>query len=281
MFSYIHDFTTSGYLDLATIMASEIWRPLPDRLVGVSLKMYFDLPATKNYVTAFSEAYTQLPHPSCGIFILPSLPALSDASAVLSKTPHILLGAQNSHWEDSGAYTGEVSPKMLKQIGCAIVEIGHSERRRPPFNEDDQITAKKAVAAVRNGLIPLVCIGEKAKSAIMSEGVGSAILECVPQVAAILNAVPPEADVIFAYEPIWAIGAQQPATADHVLTVVKNLKTNIQERGRSGEVRILYGGSAQPGTWDALKEGVDGLFLGRFAHDIEAFKKVVREVGMA
>lgn len=262
------------------IMASEVWKPLPRHLVGVSLKMYFDLPATKKYITALWEAYTQPPHPTCGIFILPSLPALSDASAALSKTPHILLGAQNSHWEDSGAYTGEVSPKMLKQIGCGMVEIGHAERRCAPFNEDDEMTAKKAVAAVRNGLIPLVCIGEKSKRAIMSEGVGTAILECGPQVAAVLDAIPPEADIVFAYEPVWTIGAQQPASADHVLAVVKNLRMGIAGRGRSGEVRILYGGSAMPGTWEALREGVDGLFLGRFAHEFEAFRRVVGEVGM-
>lgn len=270
----------SEFPEPATNMASESWKPLPRRLVGVSLKMYFDLPETKSYVTALSDAYIKPSHPFCGIFVLPSLPALTDTSAVLSQTPHILLGAQNSHWEDSGAYTGEVSPKMLKQIGCAIVEMGHAERRRPPFNEDNEMTARKAVAAVRNGLIPLVCIGEKSKSAVMSQGVGAALLECTPQITAVLNAIPSEADVIFAYEPIWAIGAQEPASADHVLTVVRNLKSSIQARNRSGEVRILYGGSAQPGTWNTLKEGVDGLFLGRFAHDIEALKRVVEEVGM-
>lgn len=259
-------------------MASEVWKPLPRYIVGISLKMYFDLPATKNYIAALADAYAQPSHPSCGIFVLPSFPVLSDASALLSKTPHVLFGAQNSHWEDAGAYTGEVSPRVLKQIGCAIVEIGHAERRCPPFNENNEIIAKKAVAAVRNGLIPLVCIGEKTKSSIASQGVGFAVQECTPQVTAVLDLFPRDVDIIFAYEPVWAIGAQQPASADHVLAVVQNLKSGIEKRRRSGEVRILYGGSAQPGTWDALKEGVDGLFVGRFAHDVEAFKSVVREV---
>lgn len=241
--------------------------------------MYFDLPSTQTYLSAISEAYDTSPPPACGVFILPSFPALFLGSEILSKTSHVWLGAQNCHWEESGAHTGEVSASMLKQLGCTTVEIGHAERRRPPFNESDEIVAKKSIAAVRNGLIPLICIGEKSRSSIMSEGVGLAIRECTPQVTAVLNTVPDDADLIFAYEPVWAIGAQDPATTDHVLAVVGELWKSIEGSGRRGETRILYGGSAKPGTWDALKAGVDGLFLGRFAHDVEAFKKVVQEVG--
>ena len=148
----------------------------------------------------------------------------------------------------------------------------------PPFNETDEVVATKAKAVVRNGLIPLICIGEKSKSGIMSEGVGLAIRECSPQVMSILRAVPGDAPIIFAYEPVWAIGAQEPASADHVLAVVKNLKEIIGTMEGRAEVRILYGGSAQPGTWETLKEGVDGLFLGRFAHDVGNFERVVREI---
>ena len=159
-----------------------------------------------------------------------------------------------------------------------MVELGHAERRRAPFNEDDAMVAKKAQAAVRNGLVPLVCIGEKSQSKIASEGVGLATRECIPQVTAVLNALPPEASLIFAYEPVWAIGAQEPASADHVCTVVKQLRRMIQQKGRTGDVKILYGGSAGPGTWETLKEDLDGLFLGRFAHNIDALKQVVDEV---
>ena len=160
-----------------------------------------------------------------------------------------------------------------------IVELGHAERRREPFYETDDIVARKAQAAVRNGLIPLICIGEKSRSGIMSEGVGLAIRECMPQVNAVLDAIPEHASVILAYEPVWAIGASEPASKDHVLAVVGELRKAAVGRGRKGEVRILYGGSAGPGTWQELREGLDGLFLGRFAHDLEAFKRVVEEVG--
>ena len=164
--------------------------PLPHRLVGISSKMYWDFPTTTSYVSALAKAY---PSPTpCGLFIIPSFPTLSDARSLLKFTPHILLGAQDCHWDNYGAYTGSVSPLMLKQSGCEIVELGHAERRRDPFNETDEMVASKAQAVTRNDMIPLVCIGEKrqSKSGIMSEGVGIAVREVLPQVEAVLQAIP-------------------------------------------------------------------------------------------
>ena len=258
-------------------MSISVDSPLPKRLVGVSLKMYFDLQATEGYIQDLARTYRDTKH-SCSMFVIPSSPAIRSATVILQDTPDIAVGAQDCHWEDKGAYTGETSPLLLKQVGCTLVELGHAERRRPPINEDDALVAKKALAAVRNGLVPLVCIGEKSRSKIMSEGVGLATRECTPQVMAVLDAVPSDAPLIFAYEPVWAIGAQEPASPDHVCTVVHQLRSIILRKGRTGDIRILYGGSAGPGTWGTLKFAVDGLFLGRFAHDIENFKKVVVEV---
>ncbi len=258
-------------------MAIEAGKPLPARLVGVSLKMYFDYPRTAEYIRDLCQACKNV-KPVCGIFVIPSFPALVPANAAMQQTPNLSLGAQDCHWEDSGAFTGEVAPLLLKQVGCTMVELGHAERRRAPLNEDDTLIGKKAQAAARNGLVPLVCIGEKSQSKIASEAVGLAMRECLPQMTAVLNAIPPEASLIFAYEPVWAIGAQEPASSDHVCTVVKQLRSAIQQRARTGEVKILYGGSAGPGTWATLKEDLDGLFLGRFAHNIDALKKVVDEV---
>ena len=251
---------------------------LPDRLVGVNLKMYFDAPSTTSYITAIAKFVAPPASISTGIFILPSFPCLASASDLLEMTPQVILGAQNCHSEDGGPHTGEVSPPMLKQVGCRIVCLGHAERRAAPFNETDEVVATKANAVVRNGLIPLVCIGEKSQSNIMSEGVGLAIRECTQQITGILSTVTPSAPVIFAYEPVWAIGAQEPASADHVLAVVKSLKQLVKSMGERADVRILYGGSAKPGTWKTLKDGVDGLFLGRFAHDVGNLERVVNEV---
>ena len=254
---------------------------LPKRLIGFSTKMYFSQAKTEEYVATVASTFpTPLASNTLGLFIIPTFLSCPPASALLKATPHIMLGAQDCHWEDAGAYTGEVSPKELKEVGCSLVELGHAERRREPFNETDEITAKKAAAATRNGLIPLVCIGEKSrsKSGVMSEGVGIALQEVLPQVSIVLDAISPDADVIFAYEPVWAIGASHPASPDHVCAVVDEVKRAIQKTERKGEARVLYGGSAGPGTWEGLKGTLDGLFLGRFAHDIGNLKTVVGEV---
>ena len=265
--------------------------PLPQTIIAVSTKMYFDLPTTAAYLSALP-----LPPPSTALIILPSFPFLPIASSAIAqklssqsnsqnKGPQLLLGAQNCSSHDLGAYTGEVSPLQLAQLGCTVVELGHAERRAPPFNEDNALTAKKALAATKNGLIPLVCIGEKKRSQIVSEGVGMAISQCWEQVACVLNLLESEGDVadpemkqlIFAYEPVWAIGSAEPAGADHVLAVLEGLKKSVDRREWSGKVRWLYGGSAGPGTWGKLRQGCDGLFLGRFAHEIKNLEKVLME----
>lgn len=169
---------------------------------------------------------------------------------------------------------------MLSELGCRIVEIGHAERRAL-FHESNTDVAKKAAAAARNGLIPLVCIGETERAkGVLSMAVG----DCAAQINAVLNdkALPPDAEVILAYEPVWAIGAAAPASAEHVLGVVGALRELPSLKARKeGSVRIVYGGSAGPGLFEQLKGGVDGLFLGRFAHNVEAFVQTIREVAEA
>ncbi|KAI9821327.1 MAG: hypothetical protein M1827_004063 [Pycnora praestabilis] len=243
-------------------------------LVGVSLKMYFTLAQTQSYTAALSTL--SLP-PTLTLFLIPDFISLLPASEALRST-NILLGAQDTFWEDTGAYTGEISPQTLAEAGVRIVEIGHAERRRM-FGETDAHVALKAKAATRNGLVPLVCIGERTHGRIASEAVGLAIAECLPQVRAVLDAIPEEAEVVFAYEPVWAIGQAEPAEADHVVAVARELRK--MTAGRRGGTRILYGGSAGPGTFERLRDGVDGLFLGRFAHDLEQLAQVLKEVGGA
>jgi triosephosphate isomerase len=232
--------------------------------------MYFDLPSTLRYIDSVSA----LSSSSVDLFVIPDFVSLLPANEKLSSSD-IWLGGQDCYHEDKGAFTGEVSPLTLAQAGVKIVEIGHAERRRL-FGETDDDVAKKAAAIVRNGMIPLICIGEKEKSSIASQAVGIAVSECQPQIEAALSLVPDDAEVVLAYEPVWAIGASEPAGADHVVAVTQNLRALTQ--ARKGRTRILYGGSAGPGTFGKLKEGVDGLFLGRFAHDVENLKQVIREV---
>lgn len=244
------------------------------RIVGTSLKMYFDLPSTASYIASVASLSGAAESANLDLFVIPDFVSLLHAKDRLAGTS-IQLGAQDSFSEDKGAYTGEVSPLTLSQAGVKLVEIGHAERRRL-FGETDEHVAKKAEAVVRNGMVPLVCIGEKTKGSVASEAVGLAVRECQPQVKAALSRVPDDADVIFAYEPVWAIGASEPAAADHVVAVTQNLRALFGDR--KGRTRILYGGSAGPGTFQKLKNGVDGLFLGRFAHDVKNLEKVIQEM---
>jgi triosephosphate isomerase len=123
-------------------------------------------------------------------------------------------------------------------------------------------------------MIPLVCIGEQTRG----ETHTTAVTQCQTQIEAVLSAVPEDAEVVFAYEPVWAIGAAQPAAADYVVGVTSAIRKLDSIQKRSGSTRILYGGSAGPGLFEKLKDGVDGLFLGRFAHDPERFVKTIQEV---
>ena len=239
--------------------------------------MYFDLAGTTKYVKGVAELDEHAKANNVDLFVIPDFLAILPTHDVLKHTS-VMLGAQDAFWEDSGAYTGEISPLSLAQAGVRIVEMGHAERRRI-FGETDEQVALKAAAATRNDLIPLVCIGEKSHGSIASAAVGLAIEECRPQVMSILSAMPDESEIILAYEPVWAIGAKEPADADHVINVTKELRR--MAAGRKGLTRILYGGSAGPGTFKRLAKGVDGLFLGRFAHDLNNLKQVISELGEA
>jgi triosephosphate isomerase len=239
--------------------------------------MYFDVQQTLSYIRGVHQLDGEAWNARIDLFVIPDFVTLMEAGRILEPS-HVMLGAQDTFWEDRGAYTGEVSPLVLAQAGAKIVEIGHAERRAM-FGETEEWVAKKAGAAARNGLIPLVCIGERTHHSIASAAVGAAIEECRPQVMSVLAAVPDEQEVILAYEPVWAIGAAEPADPDHVVNVTKELRKMAS--GRKGVTRIVYGGSAGPGTFAKIAEGVDGLFLGRFAHDINNLQKVIQEVGGA
>lgn len=133
-------------------------------------------------------------------------------------------------------------------------------------------------------MIPLVCVGEVSapvKNGPMSMSVGNALREVGPQVRSVLEAVPRDAPLILAYEPVWAIGAERPAGVEYVGPVVQGIREIVKNvSGRTGETRVVYGGSAGPGLWGkgGLGECVDGMFLGRFAHETSGVKEVVDEV---
>lgn len=250
----------------------------PDRrrIIGLSTKMYFSLKKTQDYTSDLLAVLPTIPDDQLSkvdVFLIPDfISVVPTGQQIKEAGSKLWLGAQDSHWEDGGAYTGEVSPAVLKEAGVSIVEVGHAERRRI-FGEDDEITAKKAAAVARNGMIPLVCIGEKTKGDI-----SVAVDEVAVQIDAVMKAVPEEAEVVLAYEPVWAIGASQPAGEDHILKVVDGIRNLQSVQRRKGQTRVVYGGSAGPGLFERLSSGVDGLFLGRFGHDVAQFVRTVKEV---
>jgi L-erythrulose 1-phosphate isomerase len=210
------------------------------------------------------------------LFVIPPFPYIAEAAGLLSETK-VLTGAQNMHWEDKGAWTGEVSPLMLKDCGAQIVEIGHSERRTH-FGETDETVALKTAAAVRHGLIPLVCIGDT--GAEYDAGQTAAALE--RQTRALLRDVSREDahKVIIAYEPVWSIGeGGTPATPEFANDQHRRIKSLTHDI-TGQELRVLYGGSVNPGNCAALSKEthIDGLFIGRSAWDIEGYLGIVKLV---
>ena len=179
------------------------------------------------------------------------------------------------HWQDNGAWTGEISPLMLKDCNLDVVELGHSERREH-FGETDETVGLKTEAAVRHGLIPLICIGETLKQ--RENGQASAVLETqVRGALGKLRAEQKNATILLAYEPVWAIGVNGiPATSDYadarqaeIITIAKDLL------GKA--VPCLYGGSVNLENCEELIScpHIDGLFIGRSAWAVEGYLDIL------
>ncbi|MBO0984710.1 triosephosphate isomerase [Rathayibacter sp. SD072] len=207
------------------------------------------------------------------LFVVPTFPALVPVGAVVDGSG-VALGAQDLFWEDAGAFTGEVSGSELREIGCRLVEIGHAERRAL-FGDDDERIRLKVAAAFRNDLVPLLCVGETERGSV--DDAVSLVLAQISSALEAADAAGSTGPVLAAYEPVWAIGAPEPAEPSFIAGVVTALEEALAALpGRAGS-RVIYGGSAGPGLLTALGGRVPGLFLGRFAHDPEAVRTILDE----
>ena len=203
-----------------------------------------------------------------------TIPAVAQALAGSS----ILLGAQNMHFEDKGAFTGEVSAAMLRYFGVTHVIAGHSERRHV-FKEDNELVGKRAAAIVANRMTAILCVGET-----LDERDGGRTLEVVlTQLQFGIAAIKPEdtSRLIVAYEPVWAIGTGRTATPEQAQQVHSSLREAIADRcGRAAadNVRILYGGSVTPDNIDSLmaKPDIDGALVGGASLKADSFARIVR-----
>ncbi len=256
------------------VTGAEPHRPV---LIGVSLKMYFDPQATLRWsrsVAAAARAHEALRESRASLVVLPSLPVLHSVVDIFSGTG-VQVGAQDLFWEDRGPYTGAVSGADLVQIGCRYVEVGHAEHRQQ-FGDDDRVVGMKVAAAMRNGLIPILCVGEE-----HDEGIAAAQAWCIDQLDSALGWIDPAAEavsLVVAYEPVWAIGRDKSAGADHVVAVTSAITQWLELKPQLAGSPVVYGGSAGPGTFSELGNSVDGLFLGRFAHDPAALISILDEV---
>ncbi|AUB78557.1 triose-phosphate isomerase [Spiribacter roseus] len=239
--------------------------------IGTSWKMN----KTRDEALTWASAVAPQSFPSdMQPFVIPPYTSIAVVAEALAAT-NVRIGAQNIHWADAGAWTGEVSASMVRDCGASLVELGHSERRTH-FGDTDGRVAQKVAAALRHGLTPLICIGETA--ADRANGQADRVL--AQQVRAALSGVAPEhrqATVLLAYEPVWSIGeGGTPASAAYaqarhaVIAEVARAAT-----GRS--VPCLYGGSVNAGNCrDYVRQpDIDGLFIGRAAWQAEDYLEIV------
>lgn len=201
---------------------------------------------------------------------LPTVGRMTEKSAVIA-------GAQNLYFEDSGAYTGEVSAAMIKDVGAEAVIVGHSERREI-FGETDETVARKAARALEAGLMPVVCVGETKE-----ERDGDGMWEKVSgQVRAVMEALdsPSGDSIVFAYEPIWAIGTGETASPEDAQEAIGRIRGLLGELGGdefAGSVRILYGGSIKPDNAADImaQEDVDGGLVGGASLEADSFVELI------
>lgn len=246
-------------------------------IIAGNWKMNKDPSEAVDLVTAIwreIEGYDGVDAIVCAPFV--DIPAISRVMTEQNIT--IGLGAQNMHWEDSGAYTGEISPAMLLSLGVQYVIIGHSERRQL-FGETDQGVNRKVTSAIDHGLTPIMCCGEtlKQRDAGETENVVTNQVKCgffeLPREKAV--------QAVIAYEPIWAIGTGKAATsqdADDVCGLVRRTMAELYDKDLADGIRIQYGGSVSPSNVDELMSmpNIDGGLVGGASLKAADFARLVR-----
>jgi len=211
------------------------------------------------------------------VLVCPPFTALHALSPLVQETP-IALGAQDVYYEQQGAFTGAISPLMLKDVGCSYVLVGHSERRQI-FGEGDELINRKLRAALANDLRPILCVGETKPQ----RDAGEAERVVVGQVRAGLAGVAAAAleHVVIAYEPVWAIGTGDtatPADAQAMHLTVRRTIAELYDQASADRLRIQYGGSVKPDNVDELmsQPDIDGALVGGASLKAESFLRIVQ-----
>lgn len=209
------------------------------------------------------------------IVICPPFTLLQHLSGLINGG-NIRLGAQNMHFEEKGAFTGEISPSMVKDAGCEYVILGHSERRHY-FNEDDELINKKVKAALKYGLKPILCVGEtleQRESNATIKIIKNQLMGCLKNINE--NEV---RTIVVAYEPVWAIGTGRNATpeqAQEVHSYIRKLLSDSYGSSVANKIRIIYGGSVKPENSKELlsMEDINGALVGGASLDAKSFAQI-------
>ncbi len=243
-------------------------------LIAGNWKMNKTIPEAVNLINTIKAGVYQVS--GVEVLVCPPFTALSAISKCLDRTT-IELGAQNMYSATEGAYTGEISPQMLKDIGCRYVILGHSERRSY-FKETDGMINKKVLLALKYNLVPIVCVGETLEE--RERGVTKEVVRRQFE-GSLKGLTKSQAEgVVIAYEPVWAIGTGRTATpqqAEEVHKYIRQLLSQTYDRTLSENIRILYGGSVTPDNITDLikKDNIDGGLVGGASIKAESFIQIV------
>ena len=225
------------------------------------------------------DLLTRLPaaSPNADVVLAPPFTSLESARKALGPSSWISLGAQNVHWETHGAFTGEISAPMLRDLGCRYVIVGHSERRAL-FGERDETIQKKVRAALTQGLSPILCVGE----ALAEREAGQTESVVTTQLTGSLAGFTAQdlATITIAYEPVWAIGTGRAATTEQAVDVHRSIRTFVAAswgEATASTIRILYGGSVTPQNIASLlaSDAIDGALVGGACLNPDSFATIV------
>ena len=241
-------------------------------LIAGNWKMHKTVPEAVSLVKELKELLTEIKDRE--VLVCPPFTAIYAVKSEIEESP-IKLGAQNMFYEEKGAFTGEISPLMLKDLGCSYVILGHSERRHI-FGETDKLINKKVASAVDHGLVPILCVGELLEE--RESGKTKNVVE--RQLLEGLKGLKEGDEFVIAYEPVWAIGTGKTATPEQAQEVhgfIRELLAENFGREKAERVRILYGGSVKPENIKGLMEmpDIDGALVGGASLKAASFAKIV------
>lgn len=250
---------------------------MEEKMIIANWKSYLTLAETEDLAKAISD-FTKRKKNLPDLVFCPSFPALPAVSKIVVKNKNIRLGAQNMNWKEKGAYTGEVSPLMLKELGCEFVILGHSERRKY-YHETNLEIHQRLRLAVEENLIPVLCVGETAEEKKAGERdsvLRKQVTECLGSLV-----LGEDNDIIVAYEPVWAIGtgdAVHPDEAVHAHNVIRQAIVDAySETEYNRNFKIIYGGSVDAENLEGFVERkiISGVLVGSASAKVDSFKKLI------